>query len=275
VRAAEHTSLPLSSGLLMPNDAATLNVFGCSSTRTCPESNGVTRAVNCTKCFSNAFGRNVCVHGRRQNSCRECANGMPLARDKKCPICDKLERHCKARGCNPKGEEPMPATAPTATAESATKVGSGRKPVAKCEHGRLKPQCKDSGGSGICSHGRRKTSCRECKGVAICSHRRLRVHCKECKGKAICSHGRRQRVCKECGGSAICPHGRDRYTCKECKGGGICLHGRHRRVCKECKGSAICPHGRRETGCKECKSLKLAEFDREAAELARAAGNRS
>ena len=31
MRAAEHTSLPFTAGLLMPNDAATLNVFGCST----------------------------------------------------------------------------------------------------------------------------------------------------------------------------------------------------------------------------------------------------
>ena len=67
---------------------------------TCPESNGITRAVNCTECF----GRNVCEHGRQKNACRECANGEPLARDKKCPICDKRLDNCKARGCNPKPE---------------------------------------------------------------------------------------------------------------------------------------------------------------------------
>ena len=67
---------------------------------TCPESNGITRAVNCTECF----GRNVCEHGRLKNSCRDCANGMPLARDAKCPICNKLAKNCKARGCKPKPE---------------------------------------------------------------------------------------------------------------------------------------------------------------------------
>ena len=67
---------------------------------TCPESNGVMTAVDCTKCF----GRSVCVHGRRKRQCRECANGMPLARDAKCPICAKRLDNCKARGCKPKPE---------------------------------------------------------------------------------------------------------------------------------------------------------------------------
>jgi hypothetical protein len=74
---------------------------------TCPESNGVTRAVDCTKCF----GRSVCAHGRRKRQCRDCANGEPLARDKKCPICDKRLDYCKAKqkkegssGCKPKPE---------------------------------------------------------------------------------------------------------------------------------------------------------------------------
>jgi hypothetical protein len=67
---------------------------------TCPESNGITRAVDCTECF----GRNVCEHGRLKRQCRECANGMPLARDAKCPICAKRLDNCKARGCKPKPE---------------------------------------------------------------------------------------------------------------------------------------------------------------------------
>ncbi len=69
---------------------------------TCPGSNGITRAVNCTECY----GRNICEHGRQKNSCRDCANakGMPLARDAKCPICDKLAYTCKKRGCKPKPE---------------------------------------------------------------------------------------------------------------------------------------------------------------------------
>ena len=67
---------------------------------TCPGSNGVTRAVNCTICY----GRNVCVHGRIKRQCRDCANGKPLANDRKCNICGILARNCKQRGCNPKPE---------------------------------------------------------------------------------------------------------------------------------------------------------------------------
>ncbi len=72
---------------------------------TCPGSNGKTQARDCTRCF----GRNVCVHGRVKKQCRDCANGVPLAKDKKCPICDKRADYCKAKqkkegssGCKPK-----------------------------------------------------------------------------------------------------------------------------------------------------------------------------
>ena len=41
------------------------------------------------------------MHGRRKLACRDCAeaSGKTLARDKKCPICTQLMRHCRARGC--------------------------------------------------------------------------------------------------------------------------------------------------------------------------------
>ena len=67
---------------------------------TCPGSNGVTRAANCTICY----GRNICIHGRPKQNFRDCANGEPLAKDKKCPICNILAYNCKRRGCNPKPE---------------------------------------------------------------------------------------------------------------------------------------------------------------------------
>ena len=73
---------------------------------TCPESNGVTRAVDCTKCF----GRNVCEHGRQKRQCRDCEPLRLVAR-KMCPICDKRLDSCKAKqkkegssGCKPKPE---------------------------------------------------------------------------------------------------------------------------------------------------------------------------
>ena len=41
-----------------------------------------------------------------------------------------------------------------------------------------------------------------------CEHGRLRSQCKECGGSSICEHGRIRSECKECGGSQICEHGR-------------------------------------------------------------------
>ena len=40
-------------------------------------------------------------------------------------------------------------------------------------------------------------------GVVCCEHGRLKRQCKECGGSAICEHGRRKYECKECGGSGI------------------------------------------------------------------------
>jgi len=51
------------------------------------------------------------------------------------------------------------------------------------EHGRVRSQCKECGGSGICEHGRIRSSCEECDGSAICEHDRIRSRCKECKAR--------------------------------------------------------------------------------------------
>ena len=69
---------------------------------------------------------------------------------------------------------------------------------------------------------------------AKCDHGRIRSQCKECGGGSICQHGRHRSKCKECGGGSICQHGRERTKCKECGGGSICDHGRRRSGCKEC-----------------------------------------
>jgi hypothetical protein len=110
----------------------------------------------------------------------------------------------------------------------------------KCEHGRIKSQCKECGGASICEHRRRKSECKECGGTSICEHGRHKSKCKECGGASICEHGREKSKCKECGGASICEHGRQKSSCKECGGTSICEHGRRKSECKECGGSALC-----------------------------------
>ena len=86
----------------------------------------------------------------------------------------------------------------------------------KCEHGRLRSQCKDCGGASICEHGRVRSKCKDCGGATICEHGRQRGQCKDCGGATICEHGRQRNSCKDCGGSSICEHGRVRHSCKQC-----------------------------------------------------------
>jgi hypothetical protein len=108
----------------------------------------------------------------------------------------------------------------------------------------------------LCEHGRVRNQCKECGGSQICEHGRERSKCKECGGASICPHGRVRSVCKECGGSSLCPHQKQRSVCKECGGGSICPHERIRNQCKECGGAKICPHGRQRNQCKECVTVE-------------------
>ena len=82
-----------------------------------------------------------------------------------------------------------------------------------------------------CPHGLRPMRCKICCG---CEHGRLRGQCKECGGSSsFCEH-RRQRYycnCKECGGSSFCEHRRQRSQCKECGRSSFCEHGRPRDYC--------------------------------------------
>ena len=77
----------------------------------------------------------------------------------------------------------------------------------KCQHGRLRSQCKESPceGSGICQHGRRKDQCKDCEGSQICQHGRCKSYCKEspCRGSQICQHGRRKSTCSFCKGEKV------------------------------------------------------------------------
>ena len=145
-----------------------------------------------------------------------------------------------------------------------------KKCAKKCEHGKIKNQCRECGGSSFCEHGIRKFTCKKCGGTEICVHGKRKPICKECGGSDICIHNKQKQTCKECGGSEICRHNKQKHRCKECggtsicihgiskyycikcDGNGICIHKKPKHSCKECGGSAICIHGLRKTRCKEC-----------------------
>jgi len=50
----------------------------------------------------------------------------------------------------------------------------------KCEHERVKAQCKECGGSQFCEHNRQKACCIDCDGSQICEHKRQKQYCKMC-----------------------------------------------------------------------------------------------
>ena len=82
-----------------------------------------------------------------------------------------------------------------------------------------------------CPHGLRPMRCKICCG---CEHGRLRGQCKECGGSSsFCEHGRQRYYCncKECGGSSFCEHRRQRSQCKECGRSSFCEHGCPRDYC--------------------------------------------
>jgi len=154
----------------------------------------------------------------------------------------------------------------------------------KCQHGRLKHQCRDCGGSSICEHKRIRSRCKDCGGsgcvrafcgvgldamcvstepdtveiaTAVCEHGKRRIQCVDCKGASICQHGRRKFQCKECNGSAICMHNRRKGQCTICMGSSICEHSRRRSRCTLCGGSGVCEHRRRRSECKECRGSEV------------------
>jgi len=132
----------------------------------------------------------------------------------------------------------------------------------KCEHNRIRSQCKDCGGGAICEHNRIRSQCKDCGGSAICEHNRIKSRCKDCGGGGICEHNRIRSQCKDCGGSAICEHNRKKSQCKDCGGGGICEHNRMKSTCKDCGGSQICEHNRQKSRCKDCGGSQICEHDR-------------
>jgi hypothetical protein len=68
----------------------------------------------------------------------------------------------------------------------------------KYEHGKIRSQCKDCGGSSICEHGKIRSQCKDCGGSSICEHGKIRSQCKDCGGSSICEHGKIRSTCKDC-----------------------------------------------------------------------------
>ena len=74
----------------------------------------------------------------------------------------------------------------------------------KCEHNRIKRQCRDCNGGAFCEHDIRRSRCRECKGVSFCEHDIIRNECRQCKGSYICEHDKRKNKCVICYPSCAC-----------------------------------------------------------------------
>ena len=129
----------------------------------------------------------------------------------------------------------------------------------KCQHGRVKSNCRECGGSSICPHDRIKYQCRDCGGSRICEHGRSRFHCRDCKGSSICEHNKQRNKCKDCGGASFCEHDRIRHACKDCGGASFCEHGKRRALCKDCGGISLCEHGKSKRACRECHGSGLCE----------------
>ena len=133
--------------------------------------------------------------------------------------------------------------------------------VKKCEHNRLKSQCKDCCGSQICEHNREKSRCKDCGGSQICEHNRIKSRCKDCGGSQICEHNRRKSRCKDCGGSQICEHNRRKSHCKDCSPNS-------KYFCKECKifvvskkNNYLCSYcNPNQSKYKKTKEIKLKTF---------------
>jgi len=117
----------------------------------------------------------------------------------------------------------------------------------KCEHKRMRTQCKDCGGSIICEHDRRRNECKDCGGTSICEHDRRRSLCKDCGGASICEHDRRRVHCKDCGGTSICEHDRIRNRCKDCSPSGHLMSIMRSRVRKALKDYNVCNENKQHT----------------------------
>ena len=86
----------------------------------------------------------------------------------------------------------------------------------RCEHNKLKHQCRQCDGSAFCIHDKIKTQCRACNGSAFCIHDKIKTQCRTCNGSAFCIHDRRKSDCRQCDGSAFCMHGKFKHHCIHC-----------------------------------------------------------
>jgi hypothetical protein len=175
---------------------------------------------------------NLCPHGRRKASCRECGGSSTCEHGK------------KRRMCLPCG-------------------GSG-----VCVHGRQKSDCKDCG-TGLCIHGIKKSSCRECSPLNFCVHGKRRTKCTEgCGGGSMCEHEREKAQCRYCKGKSMCIHERKKRNCKKvvpnntgipCGGENICSHNKLKWSCKAeaCVEKFLCKHGGKKKSCIMCKETLI------------------
>jgi hypothetical protein len=74
----------------------------------------------------------------------------------------------------------------------------------KCEHNKIKRQCRDCNGSSFCEHNIRKSVCKECKGSSICEHDKIRNSCRQSNGSAFCEHNKERNKCVICHPSCAC-----------------------------------------------------------------------
>ncbi len=132
----------------------------------------------------------------------------------------------------------------------------------ECEHGKIKYDCRECGGSNFCVHDRQKKTCKDCGGSQVCEHNRIKSVCRDCGGISICEHGKIKLSCKTCKGVSICEHNKFRYCCKDCKGNGICEHNKRRYHCKDCKGEGICEHEKYKSRCIECGGSQICEHQK-------------
>lgn len=87
---------------------------------------------------------------------------------------------------------------------------------------------------------KQSTVCKACvKARSRCEHNRVRTQCRECKGSAFCIHDRRKAYCKLCKGSQLCIHEVARDYCKQCHGKRLCVHKYQKSYCKICKANTI------------------------------------
>ncbi len=130
------------------------------------------------------------------------------------------------------------------------RIWDGRK--LKCEHNKLKNDCKSCSGSSFCIHDKFKKYCIECLGSAMCMHNRRKTVCHECQGSSICIHNKIKNKCRDCKGSSICVHNKIKHECRDCKGSGRCIHNILKQKCRTCFTHP-------QNFCKHCANVYIKE----------------